>query len=914
MTKSGNVKAAIATRTFNAALLANPIMLVVGLIAMLISGIIAHTGATDDAIESTRELSEAEQLGADRRRRASESFEEMNANLAVERRRISDLLSIAQNENTERERRIRAVAELNRICPEYNGYIDAETGALHGATAALEAHIAALERNARIAYYRDNYEQYIKDERRATDARRRAVQNLNAYINARAAAISRASSEPLMEDEARNMAYAQMYNEYGAGTLTGGENAAMETYNQWDAAVYEARADLADLKADMLQSGIDIEDILATAATNTITAVSTTSNAAVNRLREINEELKQLRKADPQTDEELERIQARIQALREEKRDLLNTGSNRKGQYGTEDFGQVTADIDDAHQRRLLEINRQNLAEADKTIAKNRELLRYNSELAAALEQFRTTVDSTHTKTLDAVAAELSKLETSSQGARAAIAGGMAQKEKTVHEAVLSTLRASYQTQTEIVEAAVRDRTVAEEAAAIYRLNLDRDYYSRQRDEMRDYYELVRTSENYTADERKKILEKLTADITALNSKLLTNAADFTDKYREMTVNAASPEAMREAHERQVEAVRQAYGEMINLARERGLETERLEAEMTRRMTVLDGQYREEIFKMQERIGLSWANEYDRELNNLRMMHARGLIDEEGFQRKRLNLQIDSIRKYYDYYSQLGNQLSTAMQDAEIARSEAKYDVLIQQAKNNGEETAALEEEKENKKLEIQKEYADVDMAIRISEIIANTAVAIMKAYQQLGPIAGSVAAFMVTAVGAAQIATAAAQRDKIKNMSPSASSGSTSDKSTATRTLTGYAEGGYTGDGDRYEVAGVVHRGEYVVPKPIMRNPKVVDAVGTIEAIRRQQGRTTASTAPWAAKGYAEGGQVAQSAPAQSCEDLTKAVEGLKAAAKSIEKVRAYVVLSDMDRAKDTQTAAQYPFTRKKH
>ena len=48
-----------------------------------------------------------------------------------------------------------------------------------------------------------------------------------------------------------------------------------------------------------------------------------------------------------------------------------------------------------------------------------------------------------------------------------------------------------------------------------------------------------------------------------------------------------------------------------------------------------------------------------------------------------------------------------AMQQAEIDQVEAKYDVLIQEAENNGEDTAALEEEKENKKLEIQKKYAD---------------------------------------------------------------------------------------------------------------------------------------------------------------------------------------------------------------
>lgn len=107
-----------------------------------------------------------------------------------------------------------------------------------------------------------------------------------------------------------------------------------------------------------------------------------------------------------------------------------------------------------------------------------------------------------------------------------------------------------------------------------------------------------------------------------------------------------------------------------------------------------------------------------------------------------------------------------AIQQAEIDQVEAKYDVLIQEAENNGEDTAALEEEKENKKLEIQKKYADVNFAIKCSQIIADTAVSIMKAYADLGPIAGTVAAVMLAATGVAQLASAKAERDRIKNMS----------------------------------------------------------------------------------------------------------------------------------------------------
>ncbi len=253
----------------------------------------------------------------------------------------------------------------------------------------------------------------------------------------------------------------------------------------------------------------------------------------------------------------------------------------------------------------------------------------------------------------------------------------------------------------------------------------------------------------------------------------------------------------------------------------------------------------------------------------------------------------------------------SAIQDAEIAQSDAKYDVLIQQAKNNGEDTAALEEEKENKKLEIQKKYADVDFAIKISTIIGNTAVAIMQAFAQLGPIGGAIAAAMLTATGVAQVVSAKAERDKIKNMQPSntaGSSGTVAAPAKAERVLSGYSDGGYTGDGDRYEVAGVVHRGEYVVPKPIMDNPRVVDAVGTIEAIRRNKILGSGMAAAPSA-GYADGGYTVP-APSLSMEEFTKAVQEFRAATKAI---RAYIVYKDIEDAKETMDRARAPFTRNK-
>jgi hypothetical protein len=64
-----------------------------------------------------------------------------------------------------------------------------------------------------------------------------------------------------------------------------------------------------------------------------------------------------------------------------------------------------------------------------------------------------------------------------------------------------------------------------------------------------------------------------------------------------------------------------------------------------------------------------------------------------------------------------------------------------------------------------------------------------------------------------------------------------------------GFAEGGYTGKGGKYEPAGIVHRGEYVVPKHLVEMPQNRPLLSTLERQRL--------------KGYADGGLVTNTSTA---------------------------------------------------
>ena len=423
---------------------------------------------------------------------------------------------------------------------------------------------------------------------------------------------------------------------------------------------------------------------------------------------------------------------------------------------------------------------------------------------------------------------------------------------------------------------------------------------------MQRYYDELEDDYSMDAETWQRTREQLEAKMREMNSNLLTDTGKLVEQIRQLSTDTTSAEGIKNAFDLQRQGIEQTYAAAVKVVGEGTEQAVALETEKQRRIAALNYQYQEQMWQLQELVGLSWADEYERELAQLENYHRQGLISTKDYEKKKLELGVTNAKKYFDYYANLSGSMFSAIQDAEIAQSDAKYDVLIQQAKNNGEDTAALEEEKENKKLEIQKKYADVDFAIKISTIIGNTAVAIMQAFAQLGPIGGAIAAAMLTATGVAQIVSAKAERDKIKNMQPSntaGSSGTVAAPAKAKRVLSGYSDGGYTGDGDRYEVAG-----EYVVPKPIMDNPRVVDAVGTIEAIRRNKILGSGMAAAPSA-GYADGGYTTP-APSLSMEEFTKAVQEFRAATKAM---RTYILYQDIEDAEETMARARAPFTRNK-
>lgn len=257
---------------------------------------------------------------------------------------------------------------------------------------------------------------------------------------------------------------------------------------------------------------------------------------------------------------------------------------------------------------------------------------------------------------------------------------------------------------------------------------------------------------------------------------------------------------------------------------------------------------------------------YDTELATLTEKHELMLVSEEEFlaRKKALHeehakeiaqIELEAWDNAFSVASDMLNQmaqLSSSMQEAEFAQVEAWKKKELALAGDNADEQTRIEEEAEAKKLEIQKKYADVDMAINIAKTIADGAGAAIKAFFDLGPIAGGIMAGIIAATTAAQVATIVAQRNAIQNAAPGAASASSGVSS-----VVGFSEGGFTGQGGRHQVAGVVHRGEYVVAAPELRDPEVARDVARIEQKRRARigGRQLFGSA-----GFAEGGFTSES------------------------------------------------------
>lgn len=257
---------------------------------------------------------------------------------------------------------------------------------------------------------------------------------------------------------------------------------------------------------------------------------------------------------------------------------------------------------------------------------------------------------------------------------------------------------------------------------------------------------------------------------------------------------------LEQQRDQKLEVLKGYYQAALNMAKQNGEDTAQLEkaykdvknqieAEYTAKHNEQLAQQADKEKQARQALGFDQQSEYDRQLELLQQALDNQYITQQEYEQRVQQLKKESFAKQAEYYTNLFSNAVTSLQNAEMANVDAKYDAEIKAAEGNTALQEKLEKKKANEKLKIQKKYADVNFAMQVAQIISNTAVSIMKAYSELGPIAGSVAAALMGVTGAAQLAVANAERQKVKRMTLNGSASGTS--SAGSRVASGRESGG---------------------------------------------------------------------------------------------------------------------------
>lgn len=351
---------------------------------------------------------------------------------------------------------------------------------------------------------------------------------------------------------------------------------------------------------------------------------------------------------------------------------------------------------------------------------------------------------------------------------------------------------------------------------------------------------------------------------------------------------------LEQQRDQKLEVLKGYYQAALNMAKQNGEDTAQLEKAykdiqiqiekeyITKQKELLDEQD-DKKKQARQALGFDQQSEYDRQLLQLKQALDNQYITQEEHEQRVQQLKKGSFMKQAQYYTNLFSNAVTSLQNAEMANVDAKYDAEIKAAEGNTALQEKLEKKKANEKLKIQKKYADVNFAMQVAQIISNTAASIMKAYGDLGPIAGSIAAALMGVTGAAQLAVANAERQKVKRMTLNGTASGTS--SAGSRVASGRESGGRIDvereqDGKHFNaeyapgkrgyvdhptvIVGEGPRGrskEWVASNAALENPTIAPLINLMDAAQRAGQIRTFDMSKYlmAMQGRALGGSIAR-------------------------------------------------------
>lgn len=158
--------------------------------------------------------------------------------------------------------------------------------------------------------------------------------------------------------------------------------------------------------------------------------------------------------------------------------------------------------------------------------------------------------------------------------------------------------------------------------------------------------------------------------------------------------------------------------------------------------------------------------------------------------------------------------------EIQTAAINKRYDAEISRAEGNTYKVKKLERDKEKEIAKAKQEANRKMFAMQVIQAVAQTATNALNAYGSaaavpvVGYILAPIASAMAVAAGAIQIAAIKKQQQASEAQ--------------------GYAEGGFTPPGGKYEEAGVVHKGEWVASQRLVNNPRTRPLLEALDYAQR--------------------------------------------------------------------------------
>lgn len=816
-------------KAFNVVLKLNPWGAVLGAITLVLGALWLFNRRTDAAARAQKRINEVKRQAIER--------------AAEEKTKIDLLVAAARDEKRSMDERRKAVAELNRIIPNYNAQLDETTGKYRENKKALDDYLKSLVHKYEIEGAKDMLAKLAKEAWLAKEELKKANAELNGAQTAQGGSTYTTSwgavgnTKQDVVDRARSKVSGAQAK-YNAAESE--KQAFLKSYGQ-------------DLASDAV-AGAKAEG--AQGAKDTVGAALDNIKAKIERLKA---ERLTLKVGDTSG---LKRIDRQIAALERRKASLEGNG--------TRSTVHKTHGVDKAQKGGFDNSRQQDLAKEDAAYNESGNVLK------------KALIDKKKSQEEYNVAMQMLEV---------------------AHAANVLNIEREYTRkaqQLHIADANERQRIILAQQANEQKAN--QAFQDKSMVTQQQYFDALKTLQDQgMTDEQKREADHVLqlSSLEAFYKARLAQARQYGEDEKALTeayeraraeiIRKYEQQAEEERFQTRVRAGLVSQKEIFErelaqlkekLAREGATEEEqqRAVANMTR-------QFEEDKLRLRQQYGIATQQEqFDAELAQLKQHLDAKMITEEEYEQAVAQMKMDKWKQSFDYYSNLFGTAIKQLQDAEMANVDAKYDAEIEAAQGNADQVEKLEKQKANEKLNIQKKYADVNFAIQASQIIVNTAVSVMKAFSELGPIGGAIAGALMSVAGTAQLAVANAERQKVKKMTlQGASSGSSA---TGARVATGLESGGSIDvereqDGRLFKAKfepdrrGYVdrptvlvgegptgHRKEWVASNAALENPTVAPLIDVIDKAQRVGDiRTLDLRKVMMQRGLASGGFVSQPA-----------------------------------------------------